>query len=64
MNHEDNKREPITDSQIISQEETAAAWLEFMESQPEPTSDCSSDEDHYMALDTLGLCPYCGQQAR
>lgn len=34
---------------------------DWLEEQPEPTSDCS-DIDHYVALDGFGQCPSCFQR--
>lgn len=38
--------------------EMPAGWLEH---QPEPNGDCSSEEEHYVGLASFGSCPNCGQ---
>jgi hypothetical protein len=40
-------------------EHTPKGWFD---AQPEPSSDCNSEEDHYVALLEFGECPNCGQK--
>lgn len=35
---------------------------DWVAQQPEPTSDCPAEYDHYASLLTFSRCPYCDQE--
>lgn len=35
----------------------------WLENQPEPSSDCASELEHYVMLWETGQCPWCGQES-
>ena len=52
----------MSDPIVAELMDEAGVSEDWFAQQGEPTSDCTSEVDHYGSLLTLGRCPYCNAE--